>query len=296
MKIAAFLWVFCLLTAGSIHARERALAFNRGGGIFVSDLAGKKPERIARGSWPDISPDGTRVAFNTEAKDTPERHISVIERKTGKQNIFRKVPSDNCHSPAWSPDGKKIVFYLFADGDWQVGLVDADGENFRYVKKAGAKNRSFWGACWAPDGKSLYCQDMNAIYRIDLEGNVLRKWVLADLFKDTAGFSSGSHLAPSPDGKSLVFDADMNEETPETMPGWQGPPPAIWKLDFADDKVTRISPAKVFAWQPCWISDDEILFTSLGAGEKKTSLWRQKLDGSGRTQVLKDAWMPSVSR
>lgn len=296
MKISLLLASLCLLAASSLSAQERYLAFDRGGGIFVSDLAGKKPARIARGSWPDISPDGSRVTLNTETKNTPERHISVIERKTGKQTTFSKVPSDNCHSPVWSPDGKQIVFYLFADNDWQVGMVDADGENFRYVKKAGAKNRSFWGACWAPDGKSLYCQDMDAIYRIDLEGKVLRKWVLTDLFGETATFNSGSHLAPSPDGKSLLFDADMNEDVPATMPDWQGPPPAIWQLDFASDKVKRISPAKLFAWQPCWISDDEILFTSMKEGEKKTSLWRQKLDGGNRTLVMKDAWAPSVSR
>jgi len=276
-------------------AQAATLAFSRDGVVCVSDLEGKHVGKVARGAWPEISPDGVCVAFNTEADKTPDRQIAIINLAgfKGSKTLLKDVPSTNCHSPAWSPDGKKLLFYLFAEGDWHLGQIDADGKNFQYVRKAEANHNSFWGARWAADGKSIYCHDLDAIYQISLEGKVLRKWVLTDLVP-RGGFNSGSSLAPSPDGKSLLFDVDMDEDV--TIKDWDGPPPAIWKLDLASGKALRVSPAGFFAWQPCWISGEEFLFTQMKDGEKAFSIWRQKLDGSGRALVVKDASVPSVSR
>lgn len=293
MKLLPALCAFTLLAASLGQAESRKLAFSRGSAIFVSGLDGKNSQSIGKGSWPDISPDGTHVAFNTEAAKTPDRQIAVTDVTTKKTTLFSGVPSSNCHSPVWSPDGSQILFYIYVDNDWQVGLINADGTGFRYVMKAAANSRSYWSAAWAADGKSFYCQDLDTIFRIGLDGNIQRKWKLHDLVPH-GGFSSGTHLAPSADGKSLLFDVDMDEQV--TIKDWDGPPPAIWKFDFASGKATRVTPEKLFAWQPCWLANDEILFVTAKDGVKKISIYRQKLDGSGLTRVVPNAVMPSVSR
>jgi len=44
--------------------------------IWVADLDGAHPRRIAKGSDPEISPDGARIVFNTEGE---KRRIVVAE-------------------------------------------------------------------------------------------------------------------------------------------------------------------------------------------------------------------------
>lgn len=294
MKPLALLVALGWLGGNAIQAST--LAFTRDGYVCVSDLEGKHVGKSQRGSWPEISPDGTHIAFNTETEKMTDRQISVVNLaafKTTPPTLLKDVPSTNCHSPAWSPDSSKLLFYLFVDGDWQLGQIDADGKNFRYVRKADSNHNSYWGARWAADGRSIYCHDLDAIYQLNLDGKVLQKWVLSDLVP-RGGFNSGSSLAPSPDGKSLLLDVDMDEDV--TIKDWEGPPPAIWKLDLASGKATRVSPPGLFAWQPCWLSADEFLFTNMKNGDKDFSIWRQKLDGSNRSLVIKNASVPSVSR
>ena len=48
-----------------LNAAERKIAYDRGGKIFVADVNGTHSKKIADGAWPEILPDGTRVAFRT---------------------------------------------------------------------------------------------------------------------------------------------------------------------------------------------------------------------------------------
>ena len=66
-------------------------------------------KKIAEGIFL-ISPDGTRVAFNTTEKTsdtTYARHIAVIDVATGKIDVFKDVPSDNSYYPTGRLTGNK---------------------------------------------------------------------------------------------------------------------------------------------------------------------------------------------
>jgi TolB protein len=280
-----------LALAVSAQAAEQTIAYSNET-IHARALDGGKPARLAQGSWPDISPDGTKVAYNTESAKTMERHIAVADIAADKSTIFRGIPSDNNHSPTWSPDGRKIAFYIYANNDWHIGLVNADGTGFRYLKKANPGHRTLWGAAWAVDGKSLFCQDLDDLLRIDLEGNILKKWKLADLFPNH-GLNSGAHLAPSPDGKTLLIDVDMAADV--ERPGWDGPPPAIWQLDLATDKVTQVTKTDLFAWHPVWINDHEILCNHMPGGVKTIAVYRLDLKTQKSKLVVKNARDATVS-
>ena len=72
---------FCVGFSALVNAAQRKIAYERGEKIFVADADGAHSKKIAEGALPEISPDGTRVAFNTEgdAKNRPglERHIAI---------------------------------------------------------------------------------------------------------------------------------------------------------------------------------------------------------------------------
>jgi TolB protein len=81
-----------------------------------------------------------------------------------------------------------------ADNAWHLGLVNADGSGFRFVKNAELKPEAFGAPEWARDGKSIFCHDLDNIYHIDLDGNVLKKWELSKILAD-ASMNSGDRLS-----------------------------------------------------------------------------------------------------
>lgn len=282
-----------LLLAVAANAPAQTVAFERGGDLWVAPLESPaKARKVATGAWPALSPDGTRLAFNTQDTDEPRRFIAVLDLASGNRTVFKDVPSDNAFGPLWSPDGQRLVFSIFVDKDWQLAVINADGTGFRSVKKAGPKARSVWGGAWAADGRSLFCQDMDELYEIDLDGKVLRQWNLAKLFP-RGTLSSAAHLAPSPDGKSLLVDVDMDEGAERDE--WQGPPPAVWQLDLASGDVRRLTAPDAFAWYTAWLSDREILVNSWPAKQKQIGISRLALDGKSPVRlVIKNARSPSV--
>ena len=234
------------------------------------------------------------MAFTTnEPSDKlPVRHIALADIASGKVTVLKGIPSDNSFGPAWSPDGKALLFSILKGEFWQLGLVNADGTGFRVVKKSKGDNESCYGPCWAADGQSFFCHDLDAIYRCDLDGKVLKKWAIHDIVKN-GDMSSNCRLSVSPNGTALLMDAEMNED--HQRKNWDGPPPALWLLKLDAATATRLTKKDVFAWDACWISNDEFLFLNQGPKDKTPSIYRGSVKGGDYKLIAKDARTPSVS-
>jgi TolB protein len=294
-RIALYLFV-CLSFFPASNAAERKIAYEQGENVFVADVDGKHAKKIAAGALPEISPDGARIAFNTEGdaknRPGPERHIAVADVATGKVTLLPNIPSDNCFGPVWSPDGKQLAFSIMADKAWHLGLVNADGSGFRLVKNAELRPEAFGAPEWARDGKSIFCHDLDNIYQIDLDGNVLKKWELAKILTD-AGMNSGDRLSVSPDGKALLMDVDTGSE--HERKDWDGPQPAIEKLDLSADKAARVTGKDDYVWEPFWLSANEFLCIIQKENENQPSIYRISLDGKNPKLLVKHARTPSAS-
>jgi TolB protein len=293
LTLAIFLYV--ALSAPS-DAAQRKIAFEPRENIFVADTDGTHQKKIAAGASPEISPDGTRIAFNTVAdsktRSGPERHIAVADVASGKVTVLKDIPSDNCFGPVWSPDGSKLAFSIMAEKEWHLGLVNADGSEFRFVKNAGLKSEAFGAPEWARDGKSIFCHDLENIYQIDLDGNILKKWELSKILTD-ASMNGGDRLSISPDGKTLLMDVDCGAE--HERKNWDGPQPAIEKFDVAGDKAVRITGKDDFVWEPFWLTSDEFLCIMQKENENEPSIYRMSLDGKNAKLLVKHARTPSAS-
>src|ERR1700756_2370270 len=163
MKRVTIALVICFSLSAGTNAAERKIAYERGENIFVANGDSTHSKKIAAGALPEISPDGTRVAFNTEGdaknRPGPERHIAIADVASGKVTVLPNIPSDNCFGPVWLPDGKQLAFSIMADKAWQLGLVNVDGSGFRFVKNAELRPEAFGAPEWARDGKSIFCHD-----------------------------------------------------------------------------------------------------------------------------------------
>jgi TolB protein len=277
-------------------AAQQQLAFERAGAIWIANVDGTNARNIVKGTAPNLSRDGTRIAFHTDTstKKDVSRHIATVDIATKKVTVFTKeIPSDNCQAAVWSPDGAHILFNIWNDSDWHLALINADGTGFRYLKKTETKGDSLWSFSWAPDGRTIYAQDLNNLYQIDNDGKEVRKWKVQSLIPN-GSFNSTSRLEVSPDGKRMVMAVDMDNEEAK-MPDWDGPPPSVWVFDIGAEKATRLSAKGVLAWDPCWIDSDSLVFTSQTAKEKNPSIYRATAQTFQPKLVIKNAYTPSVS-
>lgn len=282
--------------AVAFAASPSKIAYERGENIFVADLDRTHATKIAQGALPDISPNGTRVAFNTQgdAKDRsgPERHIAIAEVATSKVTVLKNIPSDNCFGPVWSPDGKQLAFMIMAEKRWQLGLVNADGSGFRFVKNPELDGDGLGGLEWSRDGRSIFCHDLENLYQIDLDGKTTNKWALSKILTD-ASMNSGDRLSVSPDGKTLLMDVDCGAE--HERKNWDGPQPAVEKFDLGAEKAVRITGKNDFVWEPCWISESEFLCIMQKENENEPSIYRMPIDGKNPKLIVKHARTPSLS-
>ena len=61
MKQFSIAILLCVAFSGLGNAAERKIAYEHDENIFVADIDGKHPKKIAAGALPEISPDGTRA-------------------------------------------------------------------------------------------------------------------------------------------------------------------------------------------------------------------------------------------
>lgn len=289
----------------SLAAGPQKLVFERGSTIWIANLDGSKAEKITEGSGPDLSPDGTKIAFNTDipGEGGPMRELAIADVATKKVTLVQGIPSKNCQRALWSPNGKQILFTIWNGADWDIALISPDGSGFRYVrkssprdpqKKSGPKVDPVWSTAWTMDGKSIFTQDLNYIYQFNLDGREVRKWKMGALFPG-GGMNSNSRITSSPDGKILLVEIDMDEEVND-MPDWDGSPPALWTLNLESEKTTRVTEKGKLATSGCWRDQSHILFNVLSPKEKQPAIYEMEIGNKEMKQIIKDGANPSVSR
>jgi TolB protein len=131
---------------------------------------------------------------------------------------------------------------------------------------------------------------MTNIYRIDLQGNVLRQWKIHDIVPN-GDMSGDGRISVSPDGTKLLLSVEMGEE--HHRKDWDGAPPALWVFDWSE-KATRLTAKNLFAWDGCWLDKDNVLFLSSKAGEKEPSLYSMATNGRGLKKLAPDAHWPAA--
>src|SRR5262245_56184992 len=108
---------------------------------------------------PQVSPDGSRVAFvRTTVNDKEDGYntaIWTVATANGETRQLTNGPRDT--TPRWSPDGKYLVFVRAPEVSGRVDppqlfmLAMAGGEPFQFTtlpRRAGAPQ-------WSPDGKMI---------------------------------------------------------------------------------------------------------------------------------------------
>jgi len=150
------------------------------GAIFVMDADGKNPEVLIdlpgwnwfRAPW---SPDGEKIAFSNDRLSNGKYALWVMNANGTNEELLIDLLGEDvkpmCVEPAWSPDGKRIVFANFGNENG-IYLVDADGGNKQELGDGVS-------ASWSPDGKRIvFASNRDGdyeVYIMDADGKDLAK-------------------------------------------------------------------------------------------------------------------------
>ncbi len=118
-------------------------------------LTVEKFEAMTRASDPQISPDGSMIAFVASVPDIEENRnktdIWMVPAKGGEPVKFATSSGADYH-PRWSPDGKKLAFVSTRRGSAQIWIIPTDGgEAVQLTDLSTGAN----DPVWSPDGKRI---------------------------------------------------------------------------------------------------------------------------------------------
>lgn len=215
----------------------------------------------------------------------------TLKDRAGRLQIFTIHPdgtaerqltfSDDNGRPAWSPDGRQIVYSSMRGNDVFVNIMNADGSNSRTLCQGEAPD-------WSPDGRKIAFSWQWSIWTIDPDGRNRQR---------IAG-SATAKRGPSwsPDSRQIAFILIRHPMSPHDLK----PQVGIMMADGSGERVltqghrmnVRIGPdgartmepaedANAPAWSPV---SDEIAFWS-GKEERGGDIWIIRADGSGARQL-----------
>jgi Tol biopolymer transport system component len=97
-----------------------------------------------------FSPDGRYFAIAAKHKDKDDLVILDVKKDEEVRRIT--VPLNGLTTPAWSPDGKQIVFTGYDGGLSDLFIVNADGSDLRRLTNDKYADLQ---PAWSPDGKTI---------------------------------------------------------------------------------------------------------------------------------------------
>ncbi len=182
------------------------------GTLLLAPSTGAGRQNLA----PSVSPDGRLVAFLSE-KDLFSIDLYLADARTGR--IVRTLSSaaSDPHwdalrfldsSGTWSPDGTRLAFVVFAEGDNQIVVVDTrSGEVLDRITPEGVT--SLVSPAWSPDGRTIAFSGLRGgisdLYLYDLETGEVRQ-LTDDRYADY-------QPAWSPAGRTMAFSPDRGPGT-----------------------------------------------------------------------------------
>lgn len=156
---------------------------------------------------PDVSPDGSRIAFISNRRGAGYQELWVMNSDGSGAAQLTMASSSNDFSdafPRWSPDGTKIAYMRSAAGTVNIWVIDADDPGT--AEPLTSDGRSF-DPTWSPDGSMIAYEHMQSssdqahIWLMDADGADPHSVVA------TPGDYNEHYPVWSPDGSRIYYNS-----------------------------------------------------------------------------------------
>ncbi len=262
-------------------AFKASIAFTRegasGSAIYMISPDGSGETRLANGSEPSWSPDGSQIAF--------------VDFVDGRQNIFVmnadgsapvRLTSNRDRSPSWSADGRQIAFTSARDGNDEIYVMNVDGSAVTRLTTNSASDRE---PSWSPKGRRIAFtsnRDGNEeIYVMNADGSAQTRL--------TNNPTTDRSPTWSPDGQRIAFASDSGFNFD------------IYAMNLDGSALTRLTNNSSPELEPSWSPDgQQIAFMSFRDGNHE--IYVMNADGSAQTRLTNNpatdqepTWSPKIA-
>lgn len=269
-----------MIAQATINKVERIIRVDIGPDNKPSNLMQLTADITVDSVFPALSPNGTAVAFQSK-KDGGDYQVYLMDIDG---NNKRRISDGKgfAGQPAWSPDGKSIVYIAGADSQpttiKELYVVPASGGAARQLTALG---KPLLRPQWSPDGKLIIC----------IQGGGDRDKAILSI---NAQDGSAQTLVPpgmnqnvqiSPVGGKIAYDAVVQS-------GGSG----VFTIPQSGGNPTSLSAAGAGDYSPAWSPDGSRLAWSDGS-----RIVVANADGSNRQTIsqgngtdTQPAWGPAV--
>lgn len=266
----------------------------------ADDGSSRPPAPPATGAT--VAPEGTPVEALVRLEDV-RADIAFVSGRTGEVQLhamdadggnvvqLTAGPGTKIH-PAWSPDGRSLVF-VEADGglsDPNFDLYVLGPEGLERITDTPNREAS---PSWSPDGTTIAFEsdetgipEIWAIHRLSGQRVALTVDELADLTPEW-----------SPDGSELLFSS---KEDLLCSPNARDCERHLFVLDVATGRIRQLTAGRSYNGDPAWSPDGaRIAFSSNVRGRGDYDIYVMDADGSGLERLthatgldLNPVWSP----
>jgi Tol biopolymer transport system component len=201
---------------------------------------------------PQYSPDGRQIVYTRAMREqgTTLLELGVWLMDSDGRNPREISPAvfgmSEDHEPAWSPDGKHIVFTRVNDSavpmnEQALFVIDSNGGG--KPRRITSWSLNAGGANWSPDGSRILfqsyrdcpCSKTSQVYTVAADGSGLTRLT-----------SVGRNIEPnwSPDGKRIIYAHQPSARSPHL--------PDLWVMDASGRNKQVIVHTKLWESEPDW--------------------------------------------
>jgi len=268
-----------VLDTVSLSSKNFALAYQDGDKIVATSIDTMKQISFGGATDPAISPDGNKLAY-TVSDSAGNRSIWIADMENKSQGKLQ-VNSNNYYQAMWSADGAAIAFNIFNSKNlWKIGVIKTD--NSGYVMLDSASKINVYAPTWKNE-KEIVGQDLTKLYTFDRTGKLIDSKLIADLIGKEFSIASSNRFFYTKNGEKLIFNAG----NADILDGLTGPSEAVYVLDLASKKVTRISPKGINVPYVFLTADDRIFYSGAEKPFTQSKIYVSDLEGNIKTVVDK---------